>query len=65
MFIPKIKEQSGGADKEAQELRQKILYSANNLYGDGTIYYFSENGDDTNDGLTPETPFKSYEHIQY
>lgn len=63
MFIPKIKEQSGGADKEAQELRQKILYSANNLYGDGTIYYFSENGDDTNDGLTPETPFKSYEHI--
>ena len=63
MSVPKVLRQKGGAEKEADALREKILNSANALYGNGTVYYFSENGDDSNDGLTPNTPFKSYLHI--
>lgn len=63
MNIPKVAKQTGGADKEANVLRQKILNSVNGIYGGGTVYYFSESGDDLNDGLSPQTPLKSYLHI--
>lgn len=54
----------GGADKEAEAMRQKILNAVNELpKAFGKTYYVSENGDDSNDGLSPETAIKTYHHI--
>lgn len=63
MNIPKVEKQTGGADREAELLKQDIINSPNGTILSGTVYYFSENGDDLNDGLSPRSPFKSYLHI--
>ncbi len=58
---------SGFADKEAQELKNKILSSENTeeYYKiEGTKYYISENGDDSNDGLSPKKAFKSLKNFE-
>ncbi len=53
----------GFCEKQADELREKILNSPNTeeIYkNSGTKYYISSSeGDDSNDGLTPETSFKT------
>ncbi len=57
----------GYAEKEANELRKKILNSPNTeeIYNiTGVKYYFSSTGDDSNDGLSPETPLKTLEKIE-
>lgn len=47
---------SGMSDAQAEEMRSKILNSKDELNITGTKYYVSsKNGDDSNDGLTPET----------
>jgi len=54
----------GGADEEAEALRQQILNSETPDYNiTGTTYYVSPNGDDDNDGLTPETAWKTCDPI--
>ncbi len=47
-------------DKKAEALKKEILESESN-YSEayGNIYYVSEKGDDSNDGLSPETPIKT------
>ena len=53
---------SGYAEKEATELRNKILNAKNteeNYKITGKKYYISPGGDDTNDGLSEETPFRT------
>ena len=55
--------QSGGSDIEAQELKEKIRTSQNQVKLQGTVYYVSEFGDDTNDGLTESTPICSINHF--
>ncbi len=52
--------QTGGAEIEAHELKQKILNAPDVEIKGGTVYYFSQNGDDNNDGLSPEKALKSY-----
>ncbi len=54
--------QKSGAMKEADALRNQILNTKDELTRN-TIYYVSNNGDDNNDGLTPETPFKTLERV--
>lgn len=64
---PNLRENiSGYADKEANELKAKILNAPNTeeLYEiTGVKYYFASDGDDVNDGLSPEKPLKSLEFI--
>lgn len=57
----------GYTEEEAEIRRQKILNAPNTeeLYTiTGVKYYFSSTGDDSNDGLSPETPFKSLAKIK-
>lgn len=55
---------SGGADKEAEELMNKVLNSETPDYNiTGTTYYISPNGDDNNDGTSPETAWKTPDAI--
>ena len=56
--------QKGGADAEAEALRQKILNAENSEYTiTGTTYYVSPNGDDYNDGTSPETAWRTVEAV--
>lgn len=57
----------GYKEDEADALRAKILNAANTeeTYKiKGTRYYVSENGNDENDGLSPETAIKSLDRIE-
>lgn len=50
-------------EKLASIRRTEIKNSQTNLVSPGTIYYVSQNGSDQNDGLFPETPWKSLEKV--
>ena len=55
---------SGKSDKQAEEMRNKILNSKDNLKIKGTTYYISsKTGNDNNDGLTPETAWATADAI--
>lgn len=57
----------GYLQENADEMRAKILNSANteeNYEIKGTKYFVSENGDDNNDGLSPDSPVKTLEKIE-
>lgn len=63
-MVQKVIAQTGGADAQADALKQKILNAENALPEiTGNTYYVSCDGDDANDGLTPETAIKTYNHI--
>lgn len=49
----------GGADSRAVELREEILNTTDKLEVSGKCYYISDNGNDNNDGLTPETAWQT------
>ena len=55
------------ADKEllaeAKTVKQAILTNQDMLSCDGTAYYVSNNGNDNNDGLSPETSWASIEKV--
>ena len=56
--------QTGGADKEAEALRQQILNAEDeDLNITGTTYYVSPNGDDFNDGTSPQTAWKTIDNV--
>lgn len=60
-------ELEGYCEKEANALRDKILSAANTeeLYEiKGTKYYISAHGNDENDGLSPLTPFASFDMLK-
>ena len=57
----------GYAEKEANEKRNEILNTPNTeeLYNiKGKKYYISGNGDDENDGCTPETAFRTIDGLE-
>ena len=54
----KLNPMKGGSDSEAMAMRDKILKADDSLNITGKIYYVSNKGDNKNDGLSPETPFK-------
>ena len=49
--------------KTAYDMRDKIISSKTDVSFTGTAYYVSPNGDDSNNGLTPATAFKSVEKV--
>lgn len=46
-------------DLKAEEYKKRILNTKTEVEISGTAYYVSNNGSDDNDGLTPETPWKT------
>lgn len=62
-MISKVLKQTGGAECQADALREKILSAENEIKTAGRIFYVSEKGDDSNDGLTPETAFKTVSKV--
>ena len=48
---------------QAQQRREEILNSETLVEYTGTAYYVSNEGDDGNDGLSPETPWQSIERV--
>lgn len=46
-------------DGKAEEMKEKILRSKDEITYTGTAYYVSEKGDDRADGLTPETAWRT------
>ena len=46
-------------DRQAERLKRKILNAPTSVKPSGVIYYFSADGDDANDGLSPQTPLRS------
>ena len=56
--------QAGGADAEADALRDKILNAEDVDPEDyNTVYYISPSGNDANDGTSPETAWKNVDAI--
>lgn len=58
-------EQHSSYDETAEEKRQEILDMSDTVQPSttGVTYYVSFNGDDNNDGLTPETAWRSAERV--
>lgn len=52
-------------DAEFEARKNKILATKSEwtLGEGGTVYYIANDGDDANDGLSPEKPFKSFKHL--
>ncbi len=55
--------QHGGADAEAHALRERILNTEDTHVIAGTTYYVSPNGDDANDGISPQTAWQTVDAI--
>ncbi len=62
-MIDKVILHNGGADAESENLKSVILNTKDSEIKAKKTYYVSEKGDDSNDGLSPERPIKSYMHI--
>lgn len=50
-------------DREAERLKRDILNSVTKVKPSGVIYYFAADGDDSNDGMSPEKPMRSIEKL--
>ena len=50
---------SSESDEKAAELRTEILEAKDTIKVKGTTWYLSNNGDDSNDGNSPEKPWKT------
>lgn len=58
-------EQHSSYDEQAEEKRQEILAMEDTIQPSesGTTYYISHNGNDSNDGTTPETAWRSAANV--
>lgn len=50
-------------DRVSEARKEEILSAADTLIIPGTSYYVSSSGNDENDGLTPETPWKTLKKV--
>lgn len=50
-------------DRAAEKLKAEILNAPSVYAATGTVYYVSQEGSDSNDGLSEKTPFKSIEKV--
>lgn len=50
-------------DRAAERMKRKILSSPTKVEPAGVIYYVSAEGDDANDGLSPQTPLRSIARV--
>lgn len=64
-YIMKIadKEFLAQIDTKAEKLKNEILYSKTDITYSGNAYYVSNSGNDENDGLTPQTPWKTLDRV--
>ncbi len=62
-FMNNVKFCIGGAEKEAAELKSKIQNAENLLSKGRVVYYVSNNGDDSNNGTSPDSPFKTIHKV--
>ena len=56
--------QQGGADSAADTMRTAIRSSADCLQYEGTVYYVSENGNDSNRGTSAAAPIKTIDRLK-
>lgn len=54
---------TGGAEAEAKALRTAIDTAGDNITVSGKKYYVSQNGNDNNDGTSPEKAFKTLDKV--
>lgn len=54
---------SSSYDEKAEKKRQSILNTEDTLPGNGTVYYVSWRGDDSNDGKSTLTPWRSASRV--
>ena len=62
-MLEKLTLQNGGADFESEKLKNRIICSNDTISDRKNTYYISENGDDANDGLSPERAIRSFERL--
>ncbi len=63
-MVEKIIHQLGGAEHEAEQLKKSILCAKSAEWESVRTFYVSENGNDDNNGLSPEYPIKSLEAVK-
>ncbi len=65
-MLNKVINQIGGAEKESSDLKNKICSAVDTIVIDERkkVYYISENGDDNNNGLSPENAIKTFKKIE-
>lgn len=64
MLINATKEYLAQLDEKAEQMKQRILNTESNYPRHAAvIYYVSNNGNDENDGLSPEAPIASLEKV--
>lgn len=56
---------TGGAEALADELRTEILKAEDTISVPGKTYYISPDGDDINDGLSPEQAFRTIDVLNW
>lgn len=54
---------NSGAEREAEIFRNRVYKSEDRLSVTGKKIYVSQNGDDKNDGASPEKPFRTLERV--
>lgn len=59
-----VEQVSGGADEEAEVLRTTIDEAKDNLVVTGKKYYVSQNGNDSNDGTSPQKAVKTLSRVE-
>ena len=52
-----------GLDNQAEKLKKEILNAKDTIEIKGTTYYVSNDGNDENDGKTPETSWKTIDRV--
>ncbi len=63
LFKGLLQYENGGFDKEAEGLKNLILSAKDCHRIHGRVYYISENGNDSNDGISVKSPWKTTEAI--
>ncbi len=63
MLMTATKEFINDIDAHAEKRKQEILNAKDSLVVKGTKYYVSNAGDDSNDGLTPDTAWKTLDKV--
>lgn len=52
-------------DAQADALRNSIVYAATDVSYTGTAYYVANDGNDTNDGLSPDTAWQTLDRVTH
>ena len=60
-FSPANEEYLNKLDAFTESAKDMIYFNTSKLDCNGTKYYISNNGDDNNDGLSPETAWATYD----